>query len=1252
MKKEGHFQVETVRRGIEAASFLLRLATCPHVDQRIVHEDALNATISLFRSHLTQHIIPSWNQKGAYPPVSFSTSPSTTTGVSPKKRRRSSPTTAVTANSSNKLTQGSGVAGNEWKKVYKVVLSTLPSFLVLMERLHAVVRASIATSSTGRVTLDDQPLLMLTDASIASFEMDCAVASSYHSPSNTTSLGIPAALGPQVQIASMDLVTAAFAYVPHRETILEDILGILLKLPSGKRSLRAFEVRYSSTPSGQALSRRNARWVGTLLAKTCPLEARQPHRIQMITALIIHVLQAVVVRPVYESSQPKVDSDDEDGEVSRRHDRVLLRSGLVQSQSVAEYLAAAILQRCSRKEASGAASEFRPILSNMVDDLLVVLIIPEYPAAELMLTAIVRRIIQDLQKSSQYKTHNIETTYLNLCFDILGKVSAVQAKLLAFNRDHPVDMKIAPLLPSENNALVFGCYCKSSHEAPLVIRCNECQLYSHDLCVGINYERVPDEWLCDACRLGRIATRERAKLGDSQDIPAIIDEIYAMRQSYLATLSHRNGIVGLESAIAFHLARWADELESKNGERSTAITRALVHGILDCWEGGLNATKVGETLTEEGEVRVIVALLTQTTSLFLSFRNQMVFLISLLNDSAAPMLRKLAVKAIERAVEGDNQLMLLPIITKAVSRLLTDDTISVREAAVSLVGSYVVHFAAVTKAYHTSLLKCLSDVGISVRKRAVKIFLEILQANPRYRSRADVFGILLQRAADKKEEESVRNLIHDMLAKLWLENGEDILGHQKPAPSSRSFGGALNKALSGPPSSPSEVHQEAFGTASPGIVTPTRLGSKDHGPAPLQRRADVTAQQMVEVVRSGGSSANLEALLRTLLTASSDSNARKIWKPVDTSQCDKLVDSLFEHLLTIEEQNADRRSTLGKDLVAVLQTISIFSGSYPKSVYRHLSTILPFLKADNGVTMEDETLVVSAACDILSNVSTIFDRNDIERLSESSVAKDLQMITYKFGACALSAAVRALSCLAHHRHAVEAGGFAKKLLGMAQTFYSYLVKQRCTKDFSEASDKVRHNTQRALSTLGLVCQYHTRSAGGKEYVSDSEDENGEQQEAELLDGKKLNWLNMNRACFKLFTIFCEKQDCSTKCVSLRALSGIFMVEPRLMLELEKEGFIKTILEPDADNKLQLEALKSFRSILINEEKRVDGGYAKKKMEQDKAITVSKKISGDQDGDSNIFGGVLTSYAESIFRLTKISHSAVRFAAGKHLYESN
>ena len=63
-----------------------------------------------------------------------------------------------------------------------------------------------------------------------------------------------------------------------------------------------------------------------------------------------------------------------------------------------------------------------------------------------------------------------------------------------------------------------------------------------------------------------------------------------------------------------------------------------------------------------------------------------------------------------------------------------------------------------------------------------------------------------------------------------------------------------------------------------------------------------------------------------------------------------------------------------------------------------------------------------------------------------------------------------------------------------------------------------------------------------------------------------------------------------------------------------------------------------------EEARVESGEARAKMESKANITVSKRIEGDQDGDSTLFGGVLTSHADRIFEMTQCADQSIRFAS--------
>lgn len=52
--------------------------------------------------------------------------------------------------------------------------------------------------------------------------------------------------------------------------------------------------------------------------------------------------------------------------------------------------------------------------------------------------------------------------------------------------------------------------------------------------------------------------------------------------------------------------------------------------------------------------------------------------------------------------------------------------------------------------------------------RAVKIFRDILLSNPSYEGRATAMHAMLQRADDRKEDDGVRDLVHETFHTLWF----------------------------------------------------------------------------------------------------------------------------------------------------------------------------------------------------------------------------------------------------------------------------------------------------------------------------------------------------------------------------------------------------------------------------------------------------------------------------------------------------
>jgi cohesin loading factor subunit SCC2 len=614
----GKDQISILRSGLESASIILFIVTAPNMDRRVLSEDAIKGVITLLRLHLSHHLIPALNPSGSTLVTSNQTkvavkgdhpeSPSAT-----KRQRLSAPSEATTINA------------NDLKKVYKHIVATMSLHLLLMDLLESLIRS---------LPLDDQQVLMLTSGVLPAFEIDCV----------STSLSASKELfqTQQLQMASRSVLTAAFRMYPmHRDIILEDIFPILLNLPTSKRSLRTFPVRYLSSPSSK-LEALNVDRIGSFLSNGSP-----PHYIQMITALVLSLVHSCVVRPSFAG---EIDSK-EDG---TSPDSGPLQSGLRSCVSVADTFVACLLKRCSKTKGDNA-TEYRAVLLNVVEDLLLVLMIPEYPAAELVLSSLQRRLNHDLTLASPVFCSNsngatqTEATYLNFAFDVLGKICAVQARILATARDKPLRIRTEDVPMSGPSEQDIDCHCHSSHNDVLLVQCDNCNALMHGPCVGFpDKESLPEgDWFCDSCALGRILCREQEWAGEC------LDELYAMRYSFQFTLVHQLGKVdeSLKDPIHFHLSRWIEDSDRKLQSlknKGSSSRRLVVSRLLDNWDGVIEPKKLTGRLTDDGCVRVILNLLAQTSPLLSSFRKQMEFLLKQMSSVNAPLLRKLSLKSIEK----------------------------------------------------------------------------------------------------------------------------------------------------------------------------------------------------------------------------------------------------------------------------------------------------------------------------------------------------------------------------------------------------------------------------------------------------------------------------------------------------------------------------------------------------------------------------------------------------------------------------
>jgi cohesin loading factor subunit SCC2 len=184
---------------------------------------------------------------------------------------------------------------------------------------------------------------------------------------------------------------------------------------------------------------------------------------------------------------------------------------------------------------------------------------------------------------------------------------------------------------------------------------------------------------------------------------------------------------------------------------------------------------------------------------------------------------------------------------------------------------------------------------------------------------------------------------------------------------------------------------------------------------------------------------------------------------------------------------------------------------------------------------------------------------------------------------------------------------------------------------------IKDNVRRALSALGSVCRYFVCEGNSDHHTIDPSTFSNVPAADHLQFADNV----LSDACFSLFLKYLNNDDETTKCLALRAMTGVFISRPRVVLAAEQMGVIKEVMSDRAAASVQLEALKSWRDILLAEEIRIESGEAKAKMAAQKNITLSNRISGDQDGDSSISGSVLTKHAARLYEMTLNKDEKVR-----------
>ncbi|KAL0029310.1 hypothetical protein WJX79_009424 [Trebouxia sp. C0005] len=136
------------------------------------------------------------------------------------------------------------------------------------------------------------------------------------------------------------------------------------------------------------------------------------------------------------------------------------------------------------------------------------------------------------------------------------------------------------------------------------------------------------------------------------------------------------------------------------------------------------------------------------------------------NTKQVATTRAKAVKALGSVAETDPRLLASLAVQKGVNKALQDDAVSVREAAVDLLGKHISSSRDLALVYFDVLATAVRDPGTSVRKRAVNIMRESCIKQPGFPRATQACVHILTRATDP--EESIQKLVTKVFHNLWF----------------------------------------------------------------------------------------------------------------------------------------------------------------------------------------------------------------------------------------------------------------------------------------------------------------------------------------------------------------------------------------------------------------------------------------------------------------------------------------------------
>ncbi|KAL4249287.1 Sister chromatid cohesion protein [Abortiporus biennis] len=516
-----------------------------------------------------------------------------------------------------------------------------------------------------------------------------------------------------LRLDALSLIRSIFAnHESQRSWIIEEILSSLMKLFDSKQKAGQFRLR-------------DGRTISTISALLMQIVQTSTHTVKISAQAQVKArMQAAALRR--RDSTQQVTNDDFLDDVDKEEIRIYM-SGLDSAVTAAKTIIFFLTQRSGKTKTTKNVNEaeYRAIFDSLVSDALTVLFWPEWPASCLILEIACNYMIGSL-KDAGNSAQNDNNAAKTMALDHLGVIAArLRTTHLKF-QGNPNRLRSMEQVSNSHDIKFF----------------NRLSVAHEDVLSHLSKKSAEDQ----ACASAR--------------------ELAAVNWGHELAKSVKSCSEALENS-----ERIEDQTRSNELLEFGHAMKDTLRGI---WKD--SSPDVFDSDSHEENQRIdIVAEEVGLLQSRINF-NRILNDVLLALRAPAVFMRTKALKALGQIVTSDPSILSSDNVSRAINSHLQDNSPAVRDAAVELIGKYMIDSPEFAGNYYQQISQRIADTGLGVRKRVIKLMKSFYAVTQDANTRTDICHRLVVRYGD--EEESVKDLAVKTIEELWFHDTSPV-GNQR-----------------------------------------------------------------------------------------------------------------------------------------------------------------------------------------------------------------------------------------------------------------------------------------------------------------------------------------------------------------------------------------------------------------------------------------------------------------------------------------